>query len=254
MGIIKMHNNVPDIYTTSRDFQLMLNLQSLVFNGNKFDTDTIEDITSTRNIRSSLLPLLAQKVGFFTDKSFSEEELRQILIAFPYLLRNKGSLYSIKGAVNAFLHIKHLNIESTIEINQRTINKAYTVVVALDTDFVDTEILEEIFKYILPVGWDYDIVFRKDFTKDPDATSKGELERPIEVRDEIVLTTYDNGEAISLYDMPTSNLRDSSITPDSFTMTSYMQNLLLGAVDMGYVQGNNMPPSDTTEVENGNLD
>lgn len=229
MGIIKMHKNVPDIYTTSRDFQVLLNLQSLVFSGNKFDIDTIEDITSTKNIRSSLLSLLAQKVGFFTNYSFDDEELRQILIAFPYLLKNKGSIEAIRGAVNTFLHIKHLQIESDIEIRRKEDVDAYTVVISIESSFMDTTILEEIFRYILPVGWDYSVHFVKDFTKNVNATSYGEIEAPIDEVDEIVLTTYNSGDSYTY--VPTAEIRSSQVE------SSYARDILLGAVDMGYVQG-----------------
>ena len=241
--IIQMHNNVPDIYNTSRDFQLLEKLYDLTFNGSAFDADTMEDITSTDNIRTCLLSLLAKKLGWFSGKSFDSDELRQVLKAFPYLLKGKGTRKAIEEAVNLFVDIKQIKFAPIIRIYTRTATDAYTVTVLLDAEKLDVTILEEIFKYILPVGWLYKILFIKDFTKDPANTSTGTLYDSLEDKHSVIAITGNNANTDfpSTY-VPTAEVRGGTI------QDSYAQNIMVGAYDNAYVQGSdNESPQYTIE-------
>ena len=239
MNVIQMHNNVPDIYNTSRDFQLLERLYDLTFNGSAFDSYTIEDITSTENIRTCLLSLLAKKLGFFTNQSFNDDELRKTLQAFPYLLKNKGTKKAIEEAVNVFADIKQIKSAPIVRIYTKSETDAYTVTVLLDVEKVDTTLLEEIFKYILPVGWLYKILFVKDFTKDPAYMSTGNFWQSFDLKQSAVVLSSDDTSEDSHYDfVQTADIRNSDI------VGSYVQNIIIGAYDNGYVQGSdNESPS-----------
>ena len=169
MSIISMHNNVPDIYNTSRDFQLLEKLYDLTFNSSSIDAQSSEDITSTQNIRSNLIPLLAKKLGWFSNKDVDTEGWRQMLLAFPYLVKYKGSKKAISGAIHLFLNINGIQTEPIIEFvgkSEDVEEEEYVVKIKIDSSVVDTTLLEIVFEYILPVGWLYRIDFVPKFKDD----------------------------------------------------------------------------------------
>ena len=169
MSIISMHNNVPDIYNTSRDFQLLEKLYDLTFNSSSIDAQSIEDVTSTQNIRSNLIPLLAKKLGWFSNKDVDTEGWRQMLLAFPYLVKYKGSKKAISGAIHLFLNINGIQTEPIIEFvgkSEDAEEEEYVVKIKIDSSVVDTTLLEIVFEYILPVGWLYRIDFVPKFKDD----------------------------------------------------------------------------------------
>ena len=98
--------NVPEVYPNeSRDFQLLGRLLDCVANGTKFNIDAIRNLSNAEDIMGSLLPLLQSKLGFFSQENFTDDELREILMAFPYLIKYKGSKKSIDGALNLFVRL-----------------------------------------------------------------------------------------------------------------------------------------------------
>ena len=90
MEVIRLQNETPEVYTEqSRDFQLLCRVYDCVINSIKFDVDSIKKISSTRDIRATLLPLLQTKLGFFSNSIMSDEALRTILEAFPLIIKKK---------------------------------------------------------------------------------------------------------------------------------------------------------------------
>ena len=115
MSVIRLQEMTPQIYTDeSRDFQLLSRLYDSVFNGLKFDTDSILDLIDTKECRTSVLQLLQTKLGFFTERKIDDEKLRSILECFPILVRNKGSLRAIKETLYLFLRM--YSVSSNMEI------------------------------------------------------------------------------------------------------------------------------------------
>lgn len=154
-------NNVPSVYIEqSRDFQLIGRILDCVVNGIKFDINSVVNINDTEHIQGYMLQYLKSKVGFFTEKDFTEKDLRVVLSAFPYIIRYKGSRLSIELAVNVFARINYITGDIIVQIinkelqedTQKYVNK-YEVHIFMENDDIskyDTSILEEIFRYILP--------------------------------------------------------------------------------------------------------
>lgn len=166
MSIIRVENNVPETYCNrSRDFQLLCRLFTCVVNDTKFNIDTMLELINSHLCRADILQLLQTKLGFFSDKYITDEELRLVLEAFPIIVKNKGSLKSIKQAVNVFLKCKKINtsvqvIYTTKETIIQGINvDAHSLVIGIESYLQDITILKEIFKYILPVGIGYYFYF-----------------------------------------------------------------------------------------------
>ena len=172
METIRTQRLVPEVYTDeSRDFQIFCRLYDSLFNGIKYDTDTIKYIVDTRNIQAGMLPLLQTKLGFFTKKSLDNTQLRYILQVFPELLRNKGSLSAIKKMLNMCLKLNHISGSYTINysdspsvINGVSIN-SHTIIVGIDTIIQNTEIINELARYILPAGFSFYIFFFKNLNE-----------------------------------------------------------------------------------------
>lgn len=166
MSLLRVENNTPETYCNrSRDFQLLCRLYTCVVNDTKFNIDSMLELVNTHLCRSDILQLLQTKLGFFSDKYITDDELRIILEAFPLMVKNKGSLKSIKQAINVFLKCK--NINSNVEVfytNKETVIRgmnvdAHSLVIGIESYLQDITILKEIFKYILPVGVGYYFYF-----------------------------------------------------------------------------------------------
>ena len=162
MSKFRLTNNVPDVYVNqSRDFQLLLRLYDSIFSGTKLDIDSMQGLINTSKTRNSILPLLSTKVGFFTNLEINDDKLRILLGGFPSLIRNKGSLLAIKEALNLYLKTEHIkcniiisysNVETTMG-NERVLD--HTLSIGSDKTLKNPQILQEIFKYILPIGFRY---------------------------------------------------------------------------------------------------
>lgn len=160
MSMLRIQENTPEVYTdTSRDFQLIGRLYDCVINGIRFDVDSIINIIDTSSIDSKLLSLLQTKIGFFTQATVTDDDLRYVLKAFPVIVRNKGSLKGIEGAVNVFLKLKHVNTNVNIKIFNNHGQYPYVVQIGLDMPYTDTVLLDEILKYVLPTGYIISYIF-----------------------------------------------------------------------------------------------
>lgn len=160
MKMIRTQLNVPDVYVNrSRDFQLLCRLYDCLINGTKFEADALQFVTDTDFCGTRLLQLLQTKLGFFTNADITDDELRMVLDAFPFIVKNKGSLKAIKQALYVFLKINHLNTEIDINIINQDPTSPYTIRIGIRSGFRDTTILDEIFRYILPAGYLFEYIF-----------------------------------------------------------------------------------------------
>lgn len=165
MAIFRLQENMPDVYVRkSRDFQLLCNSFDAVFNGVKNDIDSITNVVDTRLCSERLLPLLQTKLGFFTNKHLTATELRTVLQAFKYIVRDKGSRTGIREAIEVFLKVANASNKSRIQIVDNFVSidghtsetrpgNTYIVEVAIEGQQMDTTLLTELLKYVLPAGY-----------------------------------------------------------------------------------------------------
>lgn len=163
--MLRLQNNVPSTYIEqSRDFQLFCRLYDCINNGVQFDISTITDILDPIKVNDRVVKLLATRVGFITDIDIDNTVLRYILSAYPYIIKNKGTRKGIEAAVNAILHAEHSIKAATVEIinkpaegsNQAeySVNIYTPIILSSKTK----KALNELLKYILPVGYIFDIL------------------------------------------------------------------------------------------------
>ena len=166
MAVFKYKNNVPDVYPNeSRDFQLICNVFDLTQNSIKYDIDSMLNILDTNLCPEKLLPLLQTKLGFISNYNLSAKQLRIVLKAFPYLIKNKGSTKGIQQTIQTFL--KTQNIFGNVQIDYenkgtsltyhdgRTVylENIYEVNIGLQTKLLDVSLLTELLKFIIPAGY-----------------------------------------------------------------------------------------------------
>lgn len=210
MSMINVQEMTPQIYTEeSRDFQLLSRLYDSVFNGLKFDTDSIAELIDTQQCRTSVLQLLQTKLGFFTERKIDDEKLRKILECFPILVKNKGSLRAVKETLYLFLRMYSVSSELEVYYLKTPYSEPFTedmpcvlangklpennsLIIRIHSFETkpDTTVIEEIFRYILPAGINYYIEFDKN------------VELP-----DIVLTTEDSAELLFISDNMGSEVR-----------------------------------------------
>lgn len=167
MPVIRLQNETPEVYVQkSRDFQLLCRLYDCVVNGIQFDISTMIDVTNTRLCRTSMLPLLQTKLGFFTKKEINDSFLRLILECFPIMIKKKGSLEAVRYAINIFLKLNKISVPFSILYSKDPVTlynryevPSHTIIISINATFQDTSILEELLKYILPFGVGYYFYF-----------------------------------------------------------------------------------------------
>lgn len=154
--IIYFDEKFPNYYMDgSRDFQLLARLLTLVLNSAKVEADSLLYLNDAKLINDKLLPLLQTKVGFWTNKEFTNDELRFVCEAFDLLVRKKGSRDGIVGAIELFLKTIHVATDFNILIiNKNNLGEnLYEIQIGIEYFYHDYSLLLEILKYILPTGY-----------------------------------------------------------------------------------------------------
>ena len=150
--MFKLQNHVPPIYVEeSRDFQLLLRLYDCIDGGNKFDASTIIEVLNPIKANDRILPLLATRVGFFTDKYIDGNVLKYIIAGFPYMIKNKGTQLGVEEAVNIILKAENSLDPPVINYNKLS----NTFEIATSTFLYNKTALDELLKYVLPTGTKY---------------------------------------------------------------------------------------------------
>ena len=149
--MFRTQEDVPEIYVNeSRDFQLLCRLKDAIQGAIKYNIDSLRHLNNTLEMNSTLLPLLKSKVGFFKEDTLSEDQLRYLLAGFPYLMKYKGSKKAIDSAVNLWFRVNRIGgtlVSCDID------NTTYEITINIDTTPQDTDLLDTLFKYLIPTGY-----------------------------------------------------------------------------------------------------
>ena len=149
--MFRFEDHMPEYWENeSRDFQLLTRLNDLVFMGQRADIATIQNLNSSKKCKNSLLPILAKKVGFFTDKDIEDDVLRNIIGAFRLAVKHKGTKKGILYAVTAILKAEKSTGQPEIIINK---DNTHTIEIFTPVKLVNEVALREFLKYIVPAGF-----------------------------------------------------------------------------------------------------
>ena len=153
--MFKIQNNVPSVYINeSRDFQVLCRLYDCWHGAQKFFIDSIQNILDPKLVLNEYLTLLCTRVGFFTTEHIDSNVLRNIISAFPYIIRNKGNKRGIVQAVNCILKAEN-NSTSTVPVNVVIDNTTHTIGIYTSNDIYNKTALSELLRYVLPFGYTY---------------------------------------------------------------------------------------------------
>lgn len=162
--MFRVENNVPDVYVNeSRDFQLFSRLYDLVFQASRFSIDSIENVSDTMRCNDILLPLIATKVGFFTNLNLTSNADRKILSAFPYIIRYKGSLEGIQLVANLFQRIVNTSVSLYLDESDKD-----HITIVFENYTSDISLLNSLLEYIRPTGLLIDYAIRSNIELDLD--------------------------------------------------------------------------------------
>lgn len=150
MSMMKLEKMTPSVYCEeSRDFQLFCRLYNIVFNGVKYDIDSMINLLDVYKCKESMLDYMATRVGYYPRlKSIDERAMRIIIDSFPYLLRNKGSKKGIETAIFIWLQIINSNRDYRIDLFTDNLIK-----VKIEGKPRSLKLLQEIMRYVIPTGW-----------------------------------------------------------------------------------------------------
>ncbi len=163
--MLRYQEMVPDYYIeASRDFQVLCRMYDFALNSLKYNIDSMQQLTDTRNIKDTVLPLLGDKLGIYDKEAFSN---RQLLDALPIAMKYKGSLKSIKILLNAFLdsmdvfenalalHSKDEESAAEISAILRRPVPTYSIVIILSTfpSLTNLHILDTYLNMVVPSGF-----------------------------------------------------------------------------------------------------
>ena len=165
------------------------------------------------------------KLGFFTEKEFNNVSLRYVLESFPSLVKKKGALKSFEESLNAFLKANNILSPITIYYSKEslTLYNRFTIpdhslLIGINTGFEDTSILDEIFKYIVPVGIGYYFYFYTQVS--------AKTQQLIEDKAELIFVSHNINSQLRSADQLSRGLENAQpYYSDS------MENRLVGAVD-----------------------
>ena len=165
--MIKTKDLVPGIYyNQSRDFQLLGRVFEVVFNYLKTNIDLMSGSPLSKNLDDTLIALATKTVGFNTKHAYNTRDLKSICEVFSSLLKIKGTKTSIENACKTLMYTQ--NLYGVVNVNTSNEDDKYTILIDVPVDLTDLILLEDLFDYILPAG--YDFRFRRVSRADTSST------------------------------------------------------------------------------------
>lgn len=139
----------------SRDYQIIARLYTALFNYNKAYIDNLNIWDS--NIDNKLVYLRAKTLNLDTKHSWDLDELEAVTSCFKFLMRNKGTVSSIKYCINILL--RSLGLSTALEDSNIIIDSdTKLITVKADVSSLTSGVIEDLLKYLLPAGWNYRII------------------------------------------------------------------------------------------------
>ena len=183
MANFRLQDNVPNYYVDeSRDFQLLCRVIDIYFKGCLSKSSTIPYQLDLDKCDEQLLYAIANMQGFTTKKYFPPNVLRNILKVFPYCIKRKGTKEAIKLASYAVLSTDRLIYYIDVQVTSRTNDGVgdYTIRITCNTQSEYLPYLEELLRFLVPIGWRIEYQLLNTFRKEADkvkVASKSKISR-----------------------------------------------------------------------------
>lgn len=156
--MIKLQDLVPETYyKESRDFQLFGRIYDLVINYIKTNIDLIRTFPINSHTDTRLIELLVRTLGFENKQDFRVDDLNAIANTYSKIIRDKGSLSSIKTLIRTILNVQGIDKSFNVSTSK---SNSLTIINIIIPDFINNQeikLLEDILEYILPISCIYEI-------------------------------------------------------------------------------------------------
>lgn len=180
--MIRTEYLVPEIYTReSRSFQLFGHLYDLIANYSKMCIDSMENNPISKNTDYKLLDLMTSTIGFESKHNYNVADLFALCLSFETIIKYKGSKTAIEYACNVLLNSQGIDVEAIVDYIGYP---DYLVSISIPSTLTDIILLEDLFDYILPAGFNYEFVVIEE--KDIGTTE-------LTTRDSITAQAYTDG-------------------------------------------------------------
>lgn len=154
--MIQIKNLTPHVYTDqSRDFQFIGRLFDIALNSVKTNSENLYNLPFNDNTDTQLSTLMSLTLGFKSKHHYNVKQLKAICSCFSEILKYKGTLYALDIAGKALLNAEGIVDEMFIE---RNLDDKYVLNIYVPQTLSDTNLLEDIFDYVLPAGMSYTII------------------------------------------------------------------------------------------------
>ena len=164
--MINLQKSVPEIYyNASRDFQFVARTLEVLVNYLKTNADIMKAFPLSDNFDVHLVTLLAYTLGFNSKHNYNANDLLNVCSSFATIIKNKGSITSIKLAVNALLNAQQIDKRAEVSFDR---NDSHNLLIYLPIEVSDIVLLEDLFDYILPCGFTYSFIYA-NFTEEYEA-------------------------------------------------------------------------------------
>ena len=151
--MFRVQDNVPEIYVNkSRDFQLFCRLYDIIITGVRYSIESMEYLTDSKNCNIEVTDLLQKKLGIFRTIDVSDRDIRFLLDAFPYVIRNKGNVYAIESILRVFQRIT-ADPSAIFSVDYSKFNEQYTIVIEVTNNLKYLSLLRDILNYVVPTGY-----------------------------------------------------------------------------------------------------
>ena len=151
---MKLQNMTPEVYyKESRDFSYISRMLEVMLNHMKTNADLVNGDINTID-SNDLLNSLAYTLGFKPKHRYFNKDLLNVCSNFAHIMKNKGTFYAVEECVKILLNSQHIIGDYVILPDYNN----YIIQVGLPSETQDIVLLEDLFDYILPTGWVYNIV------------------------------------------------------------------------------------------------
>lgn len=157
--MIKTQKLTPEIYyKESRDFQLFGRVYDVIFNYLKTNVDLMENFPINSYTDSKLIELLARTLGFNNRLSYRNDDLNGICNVFIKLIKQKGSINSVKTLVKTILNVEGISKNYDVSVIREDAGRKVVIINIPDViTNPEIKLMEDVLDYILPVGICYNI-------------------------------------------------------------------------------------------------
>lgn len=164
--MLRTRDLTPDVYNRySRDFQIIGRTFDAVINNVKMNVDLMADNPLSRNSDNRLLDLVTATIGFTSIHQYTDNDLRYLCYSFRQLVREKGTRKAIEEAIAVLLRAQGISDLPDIDIDA----KQALITIRIPSKLNDVILFEDLLDYILPAGFNYEIIISTVLADNPES-------------------------------------------------------------------------------------